>query len=81
MGCCFSSPFDADNMKQMAGGAKTRMSMRRSALISKIEKIKIQLKQKMSGDDLSVKIKCEEMMQEERLIPCYDVVYSYLDQI
>lgn len=74
--------FDKMKCQSMLRQAQARMNIHRSKKLGQIAKNKDTIcKHLESGNEVNAKIWCETLINEENIIPVYDVVNTYCDQL
>lgn len=82
MGGLTESSFNKEKCKSQLTQAILRMNIHRQKKLNKIAQTKDDIcKHLKSGNEVNAKIWCETLINDEALVPCYDVACTMCDQV
>lgn len=74
--------FSKDKCKEIIGGGTIRLNLHRQKKMTAIAKHKDTICSHLNtGNEVNAKIYAETLINDENLIPCYDITNTMLDQI
>ena len=74
--------FNKDKCGSMLRQATTRMNIHRQKKVNNIAKLKDEIcKHLNSSNEVNAKIWCETLINDEGLVPCYDITHTMCDQV